>query len=182
MNRETPVTRNPQGQQLAMFNLPHPEAGGRSGRPAQAPQTIARYRVALVHEEDTPYGDVACSDPEAAAKFLEDLLRDRTQEHMVALYLDTRNRVIGWTVAHVGTLSRAACEPRTILQVALALNAAGFIVAHNHPSGDPSPSAEDVSFTCRMRDAGEAVGPRLVDHLIIGRDGRWVSLRQRGAF
>lgn len=165
-----------------MFNLPHPEAGGRSGRPTQGPQTIARYRVALVQEEETPYGDVACGDPKAAAEFLGRILEDRTQEHVVAIYLDARNRVIGWTVAHVGALSRSVCEPRTILQVALGLNAAGFIVAHNHPTGDPSPSPEDVSVTCRLRAAGDTVGVTLVDHLIIGRNGRWVSLRQRGAF
>ena len=99
---------------------------------------------------------------------------------MLAVYLDTRNRVIGWTVADVGTMNRAAVEPRTILQTGLLLNAAGVAIAHNHPSGDPSPSAEDLSFTRRMAEAGEIVGVRLVDHLVIG-DGNWVSLRQRGA-
>ena len=99
---------------------------------------------------------------------------------MCALYLDTRNRPLGWTVAHIGTINRAAVEPRSILVTGLDLNAAGFVIAHNHPSGDPSPSAEDLAFTRRMAEAGELVGIRLIDHIILGDDDRWISLRQRG--
>ena len=73
-------------------------------------------------------------------------------------------------------------EPRTILKQGLLLDAAGLVLFHTHPSGDPAPSAEDLAFTRRLADAGELVGPRLVDHLILGRGHRWVSLRQRGAW
>jgi DNA repair protein RadC len=145
-------------------------------------ETITRYRVALVQEEQSPYGDLSLSNPSEVAKFLGRILNDRPQEHMVAVYLDTRNRLIGWTIAHVGTLNRAAVEPRTIFQVALSLNAAGLILAHNHPSGDPSPSAEDLAFTRRMAEAGDLLGTRLVDHLILGEQPRWISLRQRGGW
>ena len=107
---------------------------------------------------------------------------NRPQEHMCALYLDTRNRPLGWTVAHVGTINRAAVEPRSILVTGLGLNAQGFIMSHNHPSGDPTPSAEDLGFTRRMAEAGDIVGLRLVDHIILGDEGRWVSLKQRGGF
>jgi DNA repair protein RadC len=81
-----------------------------------------------------------------------------------------------------GTLSRAAVEPRSILKQGLLEDAAGFVIFHTHPSGDPSPSAEDLAFTRRMAEAGEVVGLRLVDHLIIGCGGRWVSMRERGAW
>lgn len=100
---------------------------------------------------------------------------------MVAAYLDTRNHLIGWTIAHIGTLNRAAVEPRTIFQVVLLKNTAGIILAHNYHSCDPSPSAEDLAFTRRMREAGELVGVRLVDHPVLGDDERWVSLKQQGA-
>ena len=66
--------------------------------------------------------------------------------------------------------------------MALLTNAAGIILAHNHPSGDPSPSAEDLAFTRRMAEAGDLIGIRLVDHLILASEEKWVSLRQRGAW
>ena len=66
--------------------------------------------------------------------------------------------------------------------MALLTNAAGIILAHNHPSGDPSPSAEDLAFTRRMAEAGDLIGIRLVDHLILASEEKWVSLRQRDAW
>ncbi len=141
-------------------------------------ETVARYRIALVKEEDAPYGDVSLTNPGDVAEFLNRVLADRPQEHMIAIYLDSRNRLIGWTIAHIGTINRAAVETRTIFQIALTLNAAGLILNHNHPSGDPSPSAEDLGFTRRMAQAGDLIGIRLLDHLILGHDGAWTSLRQ----
>jgi len=145
-------------------------------------ETVTRYRLALVREDETPYGDLSLSNPAAVARFVNEVLADRPQEHMIAVYLNTRNRLIGWTIAYIGTLNRAAVEPRTLFQIALNLNAAGFVLAHNHPSGDPSPSAEDLAFTRRIAEAGDLLGIRLVDHIILGDQSRWVSLRQRGAW
>ena len=144
--------------------------------------SVARYRLALVREEDTAYGDLSLTHPEAVARFLQEQLNDRPQEVMAAVFLDTRNRLIAWQIAFVGTLNRAAAEPRAILQMALLTNAAGFVISHNHPSGDPSPSAEDLSFTRRLAEAGDVVGIRLVDHIILGSKDRWISLRQRGGW
>ena len=143
-------------------------------------ETITRYRLALVREEDTLYEDVSLTHPKAVAEFLNGQLHDRPQEAMCAVYLDTRNRLIAWQIAYLGTLNRAAVEPRAFFQMALLTNAAGIILAHNHPSGDPSPSAEDLAFTRRMAEAGDVIGIRLVDHLILGGEAKWVSLRQRG--
>jgi hypothetical protein len=81
-----------------------------------------------------------------------------------------------------GTINRAAVEPRAILKEGLIHGACGLVVFHTHPSGDPSPSAEDLAFTRRLAEAGELVGIRLVDHLILGGVGRWTSLRERGAW
>jgi DNA repair protein RadC len=106
----------------------------------------------------------------------------RDQEVMGALYLDTRHGLVGKDEIFRGTLCRAAVEPRQLLFPALVRGAAALVVFHFHPSGDPSPSLEDLSFTRRLAEAGEAVGVRLLDHLIIGGTRRWVSLRDRGAF
>lgn len=93
-----------------------------------------------------------------------------------------RNRLISESDIYHGTLSRAAVEPRAILKQGLLRSAAGIILFHTHPSGDPSPSAEDLDFTRRMVEAGELLGIRLIDHLIRGSAGRWVSLKRRGAW
>ena len=120
--------------------------------------------------------------PQAVATYLSLRYSLKAQEVMGALYLDTRNRLLAETELFRGTLNRAAVEPRAILKRGLIRDAAGFVLFHTHPSGDPSPSAEDLAFTRRMAEAGELVGVRLVDHLILGGGGRWVSLRQRGAW
>ncbi len=122
------------------------------------------------------------SHPAAVASYLCLRYRLKDQEIMGALYLDTRNRLIGDLELFRGTLSRAAVEPRAVLKHGLLRDAAGFVLFHTHPSGDPSPSAEDLAFTRRIAEAGEVVSIRLVDHLILGSGGRWVSLKQRGAW
>ena len=151
--------------------------------PAFEPETIARYRVALVREESTPYDTPqTCSDPESAARFVHQVLSTWDREVMGAIYLDIRNRAIGHQLAYIGTLTRTAVEPRGILTAALLANAAGVILFHNHPSGDPSPSAEDLAFTRRMAEAGEIVGVRVLDHIIVGDAPAFVSLKQRGGW
>lgn len=121
------------------------------------------------------------SHPEAVARYLCLRYALREQEVMGALFLDTRNRLIDESEIFRGTLNRAAVEPRPLLKQGLLRDAAALILFHTHPSGDPSPSAEDLAFTRRMSEAGEVVGIRLVDHFILGSAGRWLSLRQRGA-
>jgi DNA repair protein RadC len=120
------------------------------------------------------------SHPHAVAEYLRLRYSRKEQEIMGALFLDSRNRLVAEREIFRGTLSRAAVEPRAILKRALLQDAAGLILFHTHPSGDPTPSAEDVAFTRRMVSAGDVVGVRLVDHLVVGACGRWVSLRRMG--
>jgi len=122
------------------------------------------------------------ANPAAVASYLALRYAVRDQEVMGALYLDVRNRLVADRELFRGALSRAAVEPRQLLREGLLLGAAGLILFHTHPSGDPSPSAEDLAFTRRLAEAGETVGVRLVDHLVLGGVGRWVSLRERGAW
>ncbi len=120
--------------------------------------------------------------PAAVARYLALRFSVPDQEVMGALFLDTRHRLLGESDVYRGTLNRAAVEPRGLLKEGLLRGAAGLILFHTHPSGDPSPSAEDLAFTRRLAEAAEVLGMRLMDHLILGAAGAWVSLKQRGAW
>lgn len=122
------------------------------------------------------------SSPGAVASYLALRYGRPDQEVMGSLYLDTRHAAIAESEIFRGTLARMAADPRAILRRGLLLHAAGFILFHTHPSGDPSPSAEDLAFTRRLAEAADGIGVRLVDHLILGVGGAWVSLRERGAW
>jgi len=122
------------------------------------------------------------SKPAAVARYLDLRYGHIGQEVMGALYCDARHRLIGERELYRGTLHRAAVEPREVLKEGLLLGAAALVLYHTHPSGDPAPSREDLLFTRRMARAGEVVGVNLVDHLVVGTGGRWVSLRERGGW
>jgi DNA repair protein RadC len=117
--------------------------------------------------------------PAEVARYLVLQYQQRDQEVMGALFLDVRHRLIGDMEIFRGTLHRAAVEPREILKECLLRGAAGAVLFHTHPSGDPTPSSEDMLFTRRMAEAAAVVGVELVDHLVLGATGRWVSLRER---
>lgn len=118
--------------------------------------------------------------PAAVARYLRLRYRRPGQEVLGAVYLDARQRPIRDEEIYRGSLDRSTAEPRAILKRALLLDAKSLIVFHTHPSGDPTPSLEDLRFTRALRDAGRAVSIALADHLIVGDGGRWVSLRERG--
>ena len=122
------------------------------------------------------------NEPAAVAAYLGLRYNSEDQEVMGALYLDVRNRLIAESDIFRGTQSRTAVEPRSILKEGLLRSAFGIILFHTHPSGDPAPSAEDLAFTRRMAAAGELLGIRLIDHMILGGGGTWVSLQRRGAW
>jgi DNA repair protein RadC len=117
---------------------------------------------------------------EAAAAVVQPQLVDKHKEHFVALLLDNRHRLIRVSPIAVGSLSATLVHPRELFKDAIAASAAAVIVAHNHPSGDPTPSADDVRLTRRLAEAGALLGIEVLDHLIVGRTGV-VSLRAAGA-
>ncbi|MCC6189024.1 MAG: DNA repair protein RadC [Anaerolineales bacterium] len=120
--------------------------------------------------------------PADAAALLQPLLMHREQEFLMALLLDTRNRVIGEPreVYH-GSLNTSLIRVGEVFRDAIKANAAAIIVAHNHPSGDPSASPEDVAVTRALVDAGKLLDCAVLDHLVLGSGGvRWVSMKERG--
>ncbi len=117
--------------------------------------------------------------PEDAALLLMPHLRHETKEHFRSLLLDTKNRVLKEVTVSVGSLDASVVHPREVFKDAITASAAAILVAHNHPSGDPTPSPEDRQVTARLVEAGKIIGIEVLDHLVLG-DGRWVSLKERG--
>ena len=118
-------------------------------------------------------------DSESAAELLMEDMRDLPQEHFVCLYLDTKLKLIKRVTVGIGTLDSALVHPRDVYRQAVKTTAAAIIAAHNHPSGDPTPSPQDVTLTKRLVEAGEVMGINLIDHIIIG-DGCYTSMRNEG--
>ncbi len=114
-------------------------------------------------------------------EFLRRVVRDDAREHFVALYLDGRHRPIAHQIVSIGTASAALVHPREVFQPAILVGACAVIVAHNHPSGDPTPSREDREITQRLSQAGALLGVALLDSLVFTRDGEFVALRERDA-
>ncbi len=122
--------------------------------------------------------------PEACAKFLEPM-EQMAQEAFVVMTLTTKNDVIQKHLVSLGTLNSALVHPREVFRVAIMDSAAAIILSHNHPSGDPTPSAEDIKITRQLVSAGEIIGIRVLDHVIIGSSDpglfqSFLSLREAG--
>ena len=140
----------------------------------------------LICEKVTGYNtdiiDKTMNSPDNIARFIiQTLQSDRfSTEHFMVFMLDTKLKVIGFCDISQGSLDTALVHPREVFQPAMmTAKCAGIIVAHNHPSGDPSPSHEDIMTTDRLNDAGKILGIRLIDHVIVG-DGNWISLKEQG--
>lgn len=117
--------------------------------------------------------------PQDAADLLMEELRHLREEHFVVLFLNTKNRVIGRQTLSIGSLNASIVHPREVFRAAIRRSSASILCAHNHPSGDPTPSPEDLQLTRRLAEAGELVGIELLDHIVIG-DNRFVSLKELG--
>lgn len=127
----------------------------------------------------TPNDRPRINAPEDAVQLLMPRLRYLQQEHFVVLLLDTKNQLLAEITITVGTLDMSMAHPREVFKAAIRSSAAGVLIGHNHPSGDPQPSPEDVQLTQQLVEAGQLLGIEVVDHVIIG-DGRWCSLKEKG--
>ncbi|OPH60300.1 hypothetical protein BC351_17535 [Paenibacillus ferrarius] len=117
--------------------------------------------------------------PKDVFDLLEPEFRHLNKEHFTCLFLNTKNKVIFKEVISIGSLNAAIVHPREVFHAAIKKCSASIICAHNHPSGDPSPSSEDIELTKRLIRAGDVVGIEVLDHIVIG-DHRYVSLREQG--
>jgi DNA repair protein RadC len=119
--------------------------------------------------------------PDDVASLVRSRLKDKKKEYFLALLLDTRNRLIKAAEISVGSLDSSIVHPREVFKEAISASAAAVIFVHNHPSGDPEASEDDVNLTKRLAEAGEVVGIEVLDHIIIG-DNKYTSLKRDGLF
>lgn len=124
-------------------------------------------KVTIIHEP----GDVA--------RYAMPRYRHENKEHFCVMSLNTKNKIIGFDNIATGTLSMAPVHPREVFEVAIKRHAASIILLHNHPSGDPSPSREDISVTQRLVKAGKIMDIPVLDHIVIG-DNRFISIKEKG--
>ena len=135
----------------------------------------------LVKEKDIRYPlDTKCDQPERVASIIEDVfdLSNSPEEKLVMLTLDTKLKITGIFIVSIGTINENIVHPREVYKRAMLQNAHCIVIAHNHPSGDTTPSEEDLAITERLKEAGELLGIRLLDHLILGNGYR--SLKEQG--
>ena len=152
----------------------HPGIG-----PAKAAELKATFELAR-RLAATPLrpGERFTSSAEVFAHFHE-RLRDHRKEVFLTLLLDSKNRLLREVQVSEGSLNASIVHPREVFAPVVRESAAALLLVHNHPSGDPTPSREDLELTGRLREAGELMGVRVLDHIIIG-SGCYVSLADRG--
>lgn len=117
--------------------------------------------------------------PQDVANYLMEELRYLQKEHFVCLFMDTKNHVMGKETLSIGSLNASIVHPREVFRAAIKRGSASIICVHNHPSGDPHPSPEDIEMTNRLIEAGQIIGIEVLDHIIIG-DLKFVSLKEQG--
>ncbi len=147
--------------------------------PAKAAQLKAALAIGDRLRKETPNERPAIHSPEDAANLILYEMSALEQEEMWVMLMDTRNRVISIESLYRGSLNSAQVRLGELFKPAIRKNAAAFIVAHNHPSGDPSPSPDDIAVTRAIVQAGKLLDIDVLDHLVIGMN-RWVSLKSRG--
>ena len=140
---------------------------------------LPRYRVALVREGCSRTVVKHIHDPEDVHNIITAEYADAVVETAMMLALDTKNKVIGIFEISRGSLNASIIHPRDVFQRAILVNAASVILVHNHPSGDPAPSPEDVALTKKLVEAGRIMDITVLDHVICG-ERKYASLRERG--
>lgn len=142
--------------------------------PAKAIQIKASFELSkrqeLTKEENKEF-NVNVESPKSAIELLRDKLQDYKKEHFKIIMLNSRNKVINIEDVSVGTLNTSLVHPREVFEPAIRHHSASVIIVHNHPSGDPEPSDDDLKMTKKLVESGKILSIEVVDHIIIGKDG-----------
>lgn len=146
---------------------------------AKAVQLLAAVELGKRMHKMKPAERYMIRSPEDGADFIMEEMRDLKQEHFICLFLNTKNQVLHRQTIFIGSLNASIVHPREVYKEAVKRSAASIICAHNHPSGDPTPSQEDIQVTQRLKECGKMIGIELLDHIVIG-DRTFISLKEKG--
>lgn len=133
----------------------------------------------MIREGSILYGNRRIHEPDDVLEIFEDLLESSDREKLIVCCLNSKNEPTNISVVSIGSLNSSIVHPREVFKTAIISNAASIIIAHNHPSGDITPSKEDIDITERLKNSGQIIGIQLLDHLIIG-NGKCLSLKEEG--
>ncbi|WP_278475800.1 RadC family protein [Turicibacter sanguinis] len=135
--------------------------------------------IKMVKESSFLYQTRQILSPNDAYEMIKDQLQDLDREQFIIACLNTKNEPTNISVVSLGSLNKAIVHPREVFKTAILSNAASIMAFHNHPSGDTTPSQQDIQLTHRLVEAGELLGIKLLDHLVIG-DETFISLKETG--
>lgn len=135
--------------------------------------------IQMFKEGSILYKDRKISSPENVVTITQDFIGNIDREKFIVIYLNTKNIPNAIHTVSVGNLNSAIIHPREVMKGAILSNSNAMILVHNHPSGDPTPSNEDILVTERLKQAGELLGIKVIDHVIIGEYGKFYSFKEQ---
>ncbi len=138
---------------------------------AKAAQITACFELGRREELEPELKHFDIKDPEAVVKAIRASIKDKAKEHFKLILLNPRNKIIGISTISIGTLNASLVHPREVFKDAITHSAASVVLAHNHPSGDPEPSEDDITITKRLIEAGKILGIEVTDHVVISKSG-----------
>ena len=142
---------------------------------------VQKVKLYMVKEEtDSKKASISWPSHVAKLKLISDELIGSDREKFLCLHLDARNRVISYEVVAIGSLSQVIVHPREVFKGTILSNAQSVILCHNHPSGDLTPSKQDIDLTKRVRHAGQILGIEVLDHMIFGDEKSFFSMKEKG--
>lgn len=145
---------------------------------SKASRIIAALELGKRLSKQETMNNMSLTSPDSVANYLFDHFRDSYREEFLILILDTKNKIKASKTVSIGSINQTLVHPREVFRFAITNNANSIILSHNHPSGDPSPSHEDILITKRLQEAGKLIGIKVLDHIIIGND-KYISLREK---
>ena len=176
----TAQEHNPADPLSALLLMPLEELSGLRGiGRVHAIQLKAVLEVSARIAAAKSPGRLSFKDPASVADHCMEAMRHLDQEHVRVLYLNNRGQLLSDKTLSIGTIQQALVCSRSIISAAMSCRAVQFILLHNHPSGDPTPSKEDIETTLKLMEAGQLMDVRLVDHIVIG-DGTYYSMKEHG--
>ncbi len=146
---------------------------------AKAVQIKACFELGKRKDLEPELKDFDIKDPQSVVKAIRASIKDKAKEHFKLILLNARNKILGVSTISIGSLNASIVHPREVFKDAIVHNAYSVVLAHNHPSGDPEPSEDDLTMTKRLTEAGKILGIEVIDHIIITQTG-FFSFKEKG--